>query len=265
MTHIAMLLKKCAYCRKDIPSSIVVCPYCHRDEKGQDVTLVEESSTPSLDAQAKADLNSLASDDVFERRNAADRLSQRGSAIVPMLINRLNEQNHKGLSEAARLLGRLRDRRAISALAQALKIGDEELRASAAWALGQLTDPQVLEEFLQESQRPNPVIQGYVAYRLAEYQDARVLPTLMKLARLPNREVSFQAVWAMGEAGNSAAVSFLLRMLRQKDPLLRAVTETALRRLGGPVRRTTPVLGFAIGGMVVAGLVLAAILWHFYR
>ena len=258
-----MLLKKCAHCRKDIPPTMTECPYCHRDQTGQDAA-AELTVDTSFDAQVQRDLDLLGSDDPFTRQTAADRIGQRGISVIPHLINLLQDHTHRGIYEAARLLGRLRDRRAVGALVEALNIGDEDLRTSAVWALSQLNDPRVLEELLREAGRNNPMVQGYLAHVLAGYQDPRVVPALIKLAQNKNREVSFHAIWTLGEAGDAAAIAPLRRLLGRRDALIRSAAEAALRRLGGPVRRTVPVWG--VTARWVAGLSAAAVLiWHFYK
>jgi HEAT repeat protein len=254
-----MILKKCPFCQKDIPAAISECPYCHRDESGRDVTLTEKA----LDSQSVRDVERLGSDDPVVRQQASDRLMDKGADVVPALIRLLNEHTSKGMTEAARILGRLRDRRAVPALLQALKIGDEDLRAAAAWSLHQLHDPGALNELLHELERKDNSIQPYLAFSLGGYQDSRVVPTLIKLAAHNSPEVAFQAVWALGEAGDKTAILPLRRLYSKKDLLLKAAAETALRRIGGPVRKMTSVwswLGWTTGVGAVASL-----LWYAYR
>ncbi|OGR89562.1 MAG: hypothetical protein A2992_03950 [Elusimicrobia bacterium RIFCSPLOWO2_01_FULL_59_12] len=258
-----MFRKKCPSCGKDIPTSIDVCPYCRRDEAGQ-AAAAELPADSGMEGSLPEDLVQLGNNDPFVRKSAADRIAQKGSAAVPTLINLLSEQSHKGAAEVARLLGRLRDRRAVSALVQAIKTGDEELRSTAVWALAQINDPLALEELLHEADRNNPTVQAYLAHIIAGVQDPRVVPALIKLARHTSREVSFQAIWALGEAGDRAAVLPLRRLLGRKDALIRAGAEASLRRLGGPVRRAIPIFGVAAGfaACLSAG---AALFWHFYK
>src|SRR6476646_3124277 len=109
-----MKLKKCSHCAKDIPAQLSDCPYCHHSENGREITSTVENPSFAGDNQVKADLAQLGSEDTFLKKEAADRLSQKGPAIVPLLVSRLNE-HAKGTSQTARLLGRFRDRRAVSA------------------------------------------------------------------------------------------------------------------------------------------------------
>jgi HEAT repeat protein len=256
-------LKPCSQCHKEIPAGITECPYCHRREQGLEGNTTEQATLNSLEAQLQGELAQLEHDDPFVRQSAADRILQRGAAGVPLLNKVLNEHTRKGLPEVARLLGRLRDRRAIGALTQALKIGDEDLRIAAVWALTQFNEAQVLDELLNEIDRPNPMIQSYLAHTLVNYQDPRIVPSLIKLTDHKSPDVAFQAVWALGEAGDKTAIVALRKVLGRRDALLRAAAAFSLRRLGGPVRRA---YSWQVYAAVIGGLsVVSAILWHFYR
>ncbi len=235
-----------------MPGQLSECPYCHRNEKGQDVSSIAESA-PALDAQLQNELNQLAEADPVTQKNAADRLHQRGAAIVPLLINHLHEHAHQGGSGVARLLGRFRDRRSVNALIEALKMGDETTRISAVWALSQINDPAALDELLRECERTNPMVQSYLAHVLPSYQDERVLPALIKLSRHASRDVSFQAICSLGEVGNAKAIYPLRQLLGQKEPVLKTAAANALRRLGGPQRRVLPAK--ALFGVVVLILI----------
>ncbi len=223
-----------------------------------------EVSVEAADPKLLQDLTDLGSEDPYLRQAAAERVLQRGPAAVTALTAMVQEHSHKGVPEAVRLLGRLRDRRSLGALIHALKMGNEDLRANAVWALTQINDPQALEELLQEAHRNNPAVQAYLAYTLSTIQDPRVVPTLVKLSQHTSREVSFQAIWALGETGDRAAILPLRKLLACRDALLRSAAESALRRLGGPVRRAYPI-GLWVGVVMSVGLVWGLAGWFFYK
>lgn len=255
MTRNHMFLKECPACHKNIPSGIVLCPYCKKDEKGQNVAA--ETSAAGIDPQFQTDLNGLSSDDPMIRQNASDQIAQRGIAVVPVLVQVLMEHSVRGLPEVAKLLGRLRDTRAIPALIQAGKIGDEDLRVAAVSALTAFREPEVLEELLAEANRPNPAVQGYIAHTLGNFQDSRALPILSKLAKHKSEEVAFQAVSAIGDLGDPSGIRVLRQMLSRKEPIVRDAAAGALRRLGGPVRRVVPVAYYLSGCLAgIAGWVI---------
>jgi HEAT repeat protein len=261
---IAMLQKPCPFCQKRIPRSITVCPYCHRDEHGKNV-MMEEKEAPAQTAVSNKyfqdDLKELGSDDPFVRDQAVVRVAQQGFGVVQALISILDDLAKPGLASVAKVLGRIRDRRAIPALVQAAKVGDEDLRIAAVWALTQFREPEILPALLSEAERPHPVIQGYLAYVFGTYQDPCVVAVLGRLARNSSREVAFQAACALGETGDPGAVRALRRAAGRRDPIVREAAVTSLRRLGvtfvAPKRKALLVLTILA---VAAGLCLWIIL-----
>jgi len=259
-----VIRKPCPYCHKDIPRSITVCPYCHRDESGQPVVM--DSAAPQASGTEtffENDLKELASDDPFVRDQAVVRVAQRGFGVAQALISILSDFAKPGLAGVASVLGKIGDRRAIPVLAQAAKMGDEELRMAAVWSLAQFREPEVLPILLAESERPHPVIQSYLASVLGTFQDSRVAPALSKLAGHPNREVAFQAAYALGETGDRAAIPALRSAWRRRDALVRAASAASLRRLGSkPSWISSAVWKLGGAAIILSGLGLG---WLFYK
>lgn len=259
-----MILKPCPFCQKSIPRSITVCPYCRRDEEGKpvamDTVLVE---TPTLDKYFEDDLKELASDDPFVRDQAVVRVARRGEWVVQALSSILNDFAKPGLAGVALALGKIGDRRAISVLAQAAKMGDEELRIAAVWALAQFHEPEVLPVLLSEAERPHPIVQSFLAHTLGTFQDSRVMPALCKLAVHPNREVAFQAVCSLGEVGSRDGIAVLKKSWRSGGALVRAASASSLRRLGSrPPRFSMAMLAIGLAALAAMG---AGVGYFFYR
>lgn len=264
----SLFVKTCPSCHKGIPSRIEVCPYCRNDVNGQPVPSGTQGPREhlSMNPSIEKDLECLNSDDPFVRDQAVHRLGQRGPSVVPFLVEILSDQRRRGLPDAAKLLGRLRDRRALPALAQAMKMGDQPLKAAAVWALSQFRDPELLPELIAEAELQNPEIQSFLAHTLGTFQTAQVVPTLAKLARSDNVEVAFQAVYALGESGMDSAVEPLQHALRRKNPSVRTAAAAALRRLGVAARRPSWGLWCTRWVLAIVGLSgLAVAVWHFYK
>jgi HEAT repeat protein len=259
-----MILKPCPFCHKDIPRSITACPYCHRDEKGEPVAMDSAAGdVPGVDRYFENDLKELSSEDSFVRDQAMVRVAQRGFGVVQALIGILSDFAKPGLSGVAGALGKIGDRRAIPALAQAAKLGDEELRIAAVWALAQFHDSEVLPALLSESERPHPIVQSYLAYVLGTFQDSRVVPVLARLSSHPNREVAFQAAIALGETGDREAIPALQKSWRRGDALVRGASASALHRLGGKPSWMSS--GPLVAGIVTVVALSAAAGWWVYR
>src|SRR5688500_14819254 len=135
----AMLLKPCPFCTKDIPRAMTVCPYCHRDELGKSVQM-DTAPSASVEADKRADqqdLKELGSEDACTRDQATVRMARRGYGVAQGLIDVLSDLGKPGLAGVAKALGRIGDKRAIPALTQAARLGDDDLRLAAIWALSQ--------------------------------------------------------------------------------------------------------------------------------
>ncbi len=259
-----MILRPCPFCHKDIPRSISVCPYCHRDEQGKSVTIDPVAERVLLsDHEWQAILKELLSDDPFLRDQTADRISQHGRGIVQPLMAVLSDFSKPNLSGVARALGTIGDDRAIPVLAQATKVGDEDLRMASVRALARFNNPEVLPYLLSEAERPHPIIQSFLAHVLGSFHDARVVPVLSRLADHPNREVAFQAAYALGETGGKDSIHSLKALWRKKDVLLRAASSASLRRLGAkPSYISTAML---VWGFLLLSLAGAGAGYFFYR
>ncbi len=246
-----MILKPCPFCKKDIPRSITVCPYCHRDEQGKPVVMdsaIEEVTLSEREFQEI--LKELGSEDPYVCDQAVGRMAQHGRGVVQPLLAVLTDFSKPGLAGVARTLGKIGDDRAIPVLAQAAKVGDEDLRMAAVRALAQFNQPEVLPHLLAEAERPHPIIQSFLAHTLGSYQDSRVIPVLSHLVLHPNREVAFQAACALGETGNRQSVHALKAAWRKGDALMRAASGASLRRLGvRPSRVTTAMIVWGTAGL----------------
>jgi HEAT repeat protein len=259
-----MILKPCPFCQKDIPRSIMVCPYCHRDEAGQPVAMDTAAvETGVSDKYYEDDLKDLSSDDPFTREQAVVRVARHGVGVVPALMSILNDFAKAGLSGVAYALGKIGDRRSIPVLSQAAKMGDEELRIAAIWALAQFREPEVLPILLSEAVRPHPITQSFLANTLGTFQDASVLPVLSKLAVHPNREVAFQAACALGDVGSREGIPVLKKSWRAGGDLVRAASAASLKRLGSaPARFSSLTMALGIGALIALG---AGAGYFFYR
>lgn len=247
-----MILKPCPFCQKDIPRSIQVCPYCHRDEQGKSVQIDSREDVQMRDKEIVQDLQHLLADDALQRQGACERLVRRGASVVPMLIPIMEDLKKPHLEQVATALGRLKDKRAIASLTQAARLGSEELRLSAIWALTQFQEPEALAPLLREAETAHPVIQPYLAFKLGEFRDPQATATLARLASSKHRETAFQSTWALGDTADKRAGSALRKAFHSKDPLIKAAAKASLQKLG---------ISAVVGGVPgwVIGVAVAAI------
>ncbi len=253
-----MILRPCPFCEKPIPHRMNTCPYCHRDDQGKQVAMDSAAPPPEDPHQFfENDLKDLSNEDPYLREQATVRMAQKGFGVAQALISILSDGAKPGLAAIAKILGRIRDRRAIPVLVGAMKQGDEDLRMAAVWALAQFREPEVLQALAGDLERHHPTVQGYIAFILGSWRDPTVLPVLAKLLKHNHREVAFQAACALREMGDPAAIPALRRAGRRPDPVVRAAALQALRHLGGStVASSTWVLWAGIAGVVLVAVVL---------
>jgi len=147
-------------------------------------------------------------------------------------------------------LGKIGDKRAIPVLAQAAKVGDDDLRIAAVWALAQFHERKCSPSSFRKRNGRNPIIQSFLANTLAGFQDHRVVSILCKLAVHPNREVAFQAVCALGESGAKEGIPVLKGTWRSGNDLVRAASAVSLRRLGTrPAQFSMKAMAAGIGAL----------------
>jgi len=191
-----------------------------------------------------------------------DKCVELGSAAVPAVIELLEDPDLRTRTAAARVLGRIRDGRAmrpllgaldevepelveavfsalvsmgaptIDLLTEALSDGRETIAATAAWALGQIGDPRALEPLVAALRHPMPAVQQAAAHALGSLHLADAVEPLVSalVAGCPS-EPAIAALAAIGEA----AVPALIASARHYDSV-EATTfiAQALARIGAP-------------------------------
>lgn len=136
----------------------------------------------------------------YQRVTALDR-----SEAVPVLVSILNDEQEKQYTrrQAALILSLLGDKRAISALTQALNAGDRILRGQAAQALGRFEglEHSVIQQLIQGLQDEDYFMRECSAKALGQLRLPEALPALERMSATDNasnnREVAQKAIGAI--------------------------------------------------------------------
>ena len=128
---------------------------------------------------------------------------------------------------AARVLGEMKDRRAVPPLIAALRDGDAEVRAAVIEALAELKDPRAVEPLISALKDENGEVQGDATLALGEFNDPRGVRALIEVMNAPNQEDHSAAASALGRVGASA-VEPLIQALNSPDHLARMHAAEAL-------------------------------------
>lgn len=135
--------------------------------------------------------------------------------------------------EAARLLGRLGDARAVDPLITLLADERYYVRREVSRALGQIGEP-ALERLGTLAQSEVPATREAGVEALGAISSPRALNLIMDALSDQAPGVRGAAVRALGESGSEAAVPTLMSLLRDESGTLRAQAASSLARLGKP-------------------------------
>jgi len=143
------------------------------------------------DARVEKYCAMLSSKDDQERETAAAELAEIGGPAVPSVLAVLDHgQVYLGRMGAARVLGQIRDDRAIKPLVRAL--GDEYffVRQEASRALVAIGGPAAVDEILRAIEQGGDNFLEAAVATLGQLGDRRALPTLERLSRHQNADVA---------------------------------------------------------------------------
>ncbi len=148
---------------------------------------------------------------------------------APWLIHRLKYGPERG--DAAMILGRTGDERAVEPLIRALRDRDVHVRGRAARSLGMLGDDRAVEPLI-EALRDDGYGRGWVAEALGKLGDPRAVEPLVSLLDNASPYREWQAAEALGRLGDRRAVDPLIRKLSHNHAPMRAAAAHALAEIG---------------------------------
>ena len=188
-----------------------------------------------------------------ERERAAGKLLKYGDEIVPRLIVEVGSGYTTARFESVRLLGRLRDRRAIPILIHALDDRSANVAALAAWGLGEMRASEAVPALLPLTGQIARDLRAETIRALGLcFTDELPASTAdsVRVALLDAfgdeiPKVRIAALQSMHELGYPGALDEVVRLSRDESPEVRYVAVQALGQLGtGRVPRSTgPVEG----------------------
>ncbi len=161
-----------------------------------------------------------------------------GPRTAPLLIRSLRDGSPKARFWSARILGEIRDPRAIRSLGDALLDSDSEVRSASTWALGEIGEratAPLLEPLLRD---PLWYVRAHAAESLGKMGDGSYAPVLGESLRDRSWWVRKNALDALVRLGDPAK-PVLLKTLQGDDRFARECAVEALLSLGVPVPALT--------------------------
>lgn len=155
-----------------------------------------------------------------------------GPEALPPLIDMLHSARGMDREDAARLLARFRDARAVTPLLASLKDSSPNVRMIAAYSLGEIGDARAVKPLIAilPDRSQDMRVRKNAASALGRLGDRRaVLPLIDVLRREPNA-LKPEAAMALGRIGDERALPPLIVALKQGDPRTRQGAARAIAK-----------------------------------
>jgi|GEM_PF-2074041 len=159
------------------------------------------------------------------------------SSLVERLIIWLQDPDVEVRGNAAHVLGKIGDARAIEPLILALKDEKDEdgwVSSWAAYALGNIGDDRAVEPLLIALKDKDESTRALAARALGEIGETRAVEPLILALKDENSAVRFQTAEALGKIGETRAVEPLILALKDKNSNTKDKAAQALGRIGEP-------------------------------
>ena len=178
----------------------------------------------------------LRSLDKDERLKAANALLRYGGEVVPRLIEEYGSGFIRVRFEVVKLLGRIKDERAVPVLIEALGDKSANVAQAAAWSLGELRSPAALGPLLNYTRDSSKGMREQVIRALGTCHSYELEPVLsdsareevFKSLRDPESDMRIRALLGMHEFGYRGATEEIIRMSRDVSAEVRHVAVQAL-------------------------------------
>jgi HEAT repeat protein len=172
----------------------------------------------------------------YEREQAADVLLKAiegmGTLAVDALLEALDDSEGTVRRFAAKLLGRIKDQRALEPLRMALYDTHFEVGVAAAESLAGFGPPglKVLAEALHH---PEAWLRQHAIAGLTLSGDQRIVPAILEMLNDPEREVQKQAIRSLGELKDERALPALQAIaIDRRDREMYTLARQAIEALG---------------------------------
>jgi HEAT repeat protein len=186
-----------------------------------------------LDKIGSRDIDSLIAALKDERTGwyAEQALTRLDGAALPQLEEHLKGSDPAISEGIARVMGEVKDRRAVAPLLEAVQVAGDTGKNSAT-ALIQIADPASVEPLIELLGNQGEEVRLYAAYALGGIKDRRAVPPLTRTLKDTSSSVRGIAAHALGQIGSRDATAALVAALEDPSSHVRATAAYALARIG---------------------------------
>jgi HEAT repeat protein/small nuclear ribonucleoprotein (snRNP)-like protein len=154
----------------------------------------------------------------------------RSTKFSDLIISMLKDEDAEVRADAAFMLGRMREHKAIRNLKTLLYDKRSFVRAQAADALCSIGGSEASQQLISASQDANLNVRENAAIALGEMGDSISVQPLLSLLRDKMPSVRIAAIIALSKIKDPQAIPSLYSMLKDEDPQVREQTEIALKK-----------------------------------
>jgi HEAT repeat protein len=202
------------------------------DKDGDVVRNAITSLKRLADARSIRPLMFLGLDEPLLRREAMDSVVSMGSAVIPELLEIIEERNPLTISDSVIVLGRIGDQQVVPSLLMTLNHADVGLRPRILEALGRLGDRRALERIIGLLDDPDESVRLHAVQAVQRMPDRRAeQPILRIMMQSQNPELKRQAVLALASTGSPKAIPILSSLLDGADNALKNAIVEALGQI----------------------------------
>jgi HEAT repeat protein len=197
-------------------------------------------------AETEKLIDRLQSVDERNRKPAVDKLVLMGNEIVPRLLKEMESPHTQVRFEVAHLLGRIRDKRAVPVLINALGDKSANVSQTAAWALGAIRTPEAVPVLLNYVHDVSIGMRKQVIWALGACHSDSLAPALQDSSRRAvmralhdaEAEVRVGAVLGLRELGIGGALDEVIVLAADPSADVRYLIVQLLEQLAsGAYRR----------------------------
>lgn len=189
--------------------------------------------TDTTQEEIAALINTLKNKDENIRTLAVDALGRIGVPAVDALCEVLRDPSMEVRLNAAEILGRIGNERAVQPLISTLKDTDEEVRAAAARSLGEIGEFSAFVPLIQTLTDSDPVVRQNAESALAAFGEPATEP-IKKLTKHGNPVIRGSAAAILQKIGSAGIATDLAAMFSDPDEGVRERAAIALGELGVP-------------------------------
>ena len=193
------------------------------------------TGTDAAKIAAPVYMNMLNSREIKIRREAAKILGEiKDNRAVELLVISLSDKDEEVRDLSAKALSEIKDLSIVDPLIINLTNSDKNLRELSARILGYLGDKRAVDPLIDLLEDKEEVVRAQAVFSLNLIKDQRAVEPLISAIKDRDFQVKYNAITALGELNDKKAVKPLIEALDDQDEMIRGQAALSLGQLHDP-------------------------------